>query len=181
MNWIFDWLARSRSSICAVLVLANFFLVFYGFQHLWSYSVPMLKGIYHQAAVSDAGDATVAFYDSGLVFLANGQYEVAQAELKEALSSLTEETGQIRAADKPMAAKIQFLLGVANEGLKQWKLAEDAYKEALRLNPANLPAKYNLERILTHMASEKPKRKGHSDDSGEVPDGGGDKKGNKGI
>jgi Ca-activated chloride channel homolog len=57
------------------------------------------------------------------------------------------------------ASDIQFNLGVIMEQLKEAEGAAEQYKESLRLNPGNLAAKFNLERLY-HLGEVKEGKEG---------------------
>jgi tetratricopeptide (TPR) repeat protein len=90
-------------------------------------------------------------YDQSL--LPNGR--VDKEKLAEAtkvlelnLDLLVGKNGKYRLTDKSKLARTYFLLGKCYQRQKQFDKAIESYEDTLRLDPDNLPAKYNLEMII---------------------------------
>lgn len=172
---------RVSLSLCALLIALVG--VYFAGRSIYSYSLPMQQGDYLTAAQNSEGsERALALYDAGLVLYRAKDFENSRVALTEAYSSLSAKHGQIGKSDLPLAGKIQFLLGLVSERTDQGQLAIDAYKDALRHDPTNLPAKYNLERLLTKQAQEgSGQGEGKDGKPGTNPSSGAGKSGNKGI
>lgn len=133
----------------AVVFLVVMLLVFgFGLYQLLTYTIPMHKGDYATASRSYAADRPTVLYDAGLQFYQLHAYERAKILFVAAYSACTESSGSIPQSRQKLAGQIQFMLGNACEGLGQAQPAVEAYAQALRHDPENLYAKYNLERLL---------------------------------
>jgi tetratricopeptide (TPR) repeat protein len=147
-NSLLEFATRYRVMISIVALLASLVVLTLGLRQALYYTIPMLQGDYVGAAQSETVRPTQAWYDAALVSYKRKDYEAAKELLQLSYSSLSAEDGQLNSADNNVAAEVQFLLALTQEGLKQKRQAIDAYKQALRHNPDHLTAKYNLERLL---------------------------------
>lgn len=159
MNRITSLLYDSRIGLAKCVRVAGIFAFLFGLYMLFSYSVPMLKGNYGSASNSYAADRCVSLYDTGLQFYQAEEYKPATLALTDAYNACLGPQGLVSDEHRKLAANIKFLTGNALVYQKQLKQAVEAYKEALRLDPDNLEAKYNLE-LLQQMNGGK----GPSDD-----------------
>ncbi len=64
------------------------------------------------------------------------------------LDHLVAKNGRYNLTDKSKLARTYFLLGKCYQRQKQLDKAVESYEDTLRLDPENLPAKYNLEMII---------------------------------
>jgi len=151
-----------------VLVLA------FGLYQLFTYSLPMALGNYPVAYRSASADRAMVLYDAGLAAYREGDYDSARKLLVEAYSACTGSSGQISESKQKLASQVQFLLGNALYKTKKSKPAIEAWKQALRLDPTNLYAKYNLELLQSNNG-------GAASDSPDSPGGSGGGGGKKGI
>jgi tetratricopeptide (TPR) repeat protein len=151
-------IAKSLRTICRLIVSLAIACAFgYGFYGLFTYVVPMSQGDFGVARKSLVGDVTEIFlngaakdYDQSL--LPSGK--VDQQKLAEAtkvleleLDHLIAKNGKYSLTDKSKLARVYFLLGKCYQRQKKLDKAKESYEDALRLDPDNLPAKYNLEMI----------------------------------
>lgn len=166
----FFWERRARFAVMVGIVALGFAL--WGGYRVITYTVPMLQGDYSQAA-QGGGDQADALYDAGLSAYEGEDYKSAKELLTRAQSALTDSRGEIPGERKAMASKIQFALGNTYFQQKQLKAAAEAYKQSLRLDPANLEAKYNLE-LIQQMSGGSGPGEGPPDNG---PGTGGPKKG----
>ncbi|MBV7339661.1 tetratricopeptide repeat protein [Chloroflexi bacterium TSY] len=67
-------------------------------------------------------------------------------------------------AEGTVAQSGQYNLGNAHYQMEQWLAAVEAYKAALRLNPNDMDAKYNLELALRHLDQEQQTEQQQSSD-----------------
>jgi tetratricopeptide (TPR) repeat protein len=130
----------------------------YGFYGLFTYVLPMSHDKFGVARSSLVKDETEIFlngaardYDESL--LANGR--VDQEKLGEAtkvleleLDRLIAKNGHYNLTDKSKLTRVYFLLGKCYQRQKKLDKAIESYQDALRLDPDNMPAKYNLEMII---------------------------------
>lgn len=166
------WERRVQIAVM-VAILAGAFSLWGGYRFV-TYTVPMLEGDYIRAA-EGGGDRASALYDAGLKAYENEDYKSAKDHFTKAQSALTDEAGGMPDSKKALAAQIQFSLGNTYFRQKQLKLAAEAYKQSLRLDPANLEAKYNLELLQMMLAGGAGGGDGKGDPNGGAP--GGPKKG----
>lgn len=172
MNTMKKFLHDRRLLLAQLTVLAFALLAIVGAYRWFSYSQPMLAGNYPAASESLSADRAVALYDAAVVYYQNEKFDVALKILDAAYTEVSGPGGEIPADRKKLAAEIKFLAGNALVKTKQLSKAVEAYKEALRLDPTNLYAKYNLE-LLQQMNGGK----GPGDEPGGSGPGKGGKKG----
>lgn len=158
-----------------VLVLALSVFGFGVYQSL-TYSWPMYKGDYKAAYSSSAADKAIVLYDAGLAAYQNGDLENAHNLLTKAYSALNDSKGTIPESRKYLGSQVQFLLGNTKAKMKKVPEATEAYQQALRLDPTNLYAKYNLE-----LLQSQPGGAGGSQGDPKGPGGQGSGGGKKGI
>lgn len=130
-----------------VAVGAGILLALFGVVRLATYSGPMLQERFPDAVKAPMGDQPLALYDWGLQLYKREDYKLAKEVLTESFNQLTRNTGVVPADRKALGSQIQFMLGVVNEKGKQFRVAITAYEDCLKLDPDNLYAKYNLERL----------------------------------
>jgi tetratricopeptide (TPR) repeat protein len=110
------------------------------------------NGHYEQAlkiyddALVDAPDSSVLHFNAGDAAYQTGDFTRAQKEFEESS----------RSALRPLAAASQYNLGNALFRAQKWSDAIEAYKQALRLNPRDENAKYNLG-LATKLLRNPPK------------------------
>jgi tetratricopeptide (TPR) repeat protein len=179
---------RKKWAIIALMLFAA--AMCYGVYRLVAYSVPLYTGDPYRAAQAGVGDEAVAIYNAGLTAYERQNYDVAKEIFTQGYSSLTDSTGTIPQSRQKLASDFQFELG--NTLVKSGKVPDaiEAYKQALRHNPDNLPAKYNLE-LLNAQLNGGGDGNGQGDgqggqqpqpgDPGKKPSPGGGKDPKKGI
>lgn len=174
MNRITSLLYDGRIGLAKCVRVAAILTVLLGIYTLWTYSLPMLAGSYEYAADSSSpvADRAVALYDAGLQRYQNKDYKGAVKVLTEAYNSTLGPQGVVEGDKRKLAANIKFLTGNALVKDKQLGQAVEAYKDALRLDPDNLYAKYNLE-MLQQMNGGKGPGEGDGDGNGNQPPGNG--------
>jgi tetratricopeptide (TPR) repeat protein len=144
--------------------VACIFAFLFGFYMLFSNSIPMLTKDYEGAADSYVADRSLALYDAGLQRYRGGDNKGAVRVLNDAYNACLGAKGVVSDDKRKLAGDIKFLTGNALVGQKQLQQAVEAYKDALRLDPNNLYAKYNLE-LLQAMNGGKGPGPGPGDDS----------------
>ncbi|HEY9775935.1 MAG TPA: hypothetical protein V6C81_19385 [Planktothrix sp.] len=144
---IFAFLMRSKKGLVKLAAFAFIALALYGCLRLFTYTLPMLQHDYATAAQSKRGEQTLPYYDAGLELYHNGDYVNAQKIWTAGYTLLSDQDGTIAVSRQARAADFQLLIG--NSLFYQQKLspAAEAYKQALRHNPNDLEAKYNLELV----------------------------------
>jgi tetratricopeptide (TPR) repeat protein len=130
----------------------------YGFYGLFTYVMPMSQDNFGIARKSLVKDETEVFlngaardYDQSL--LTNGhvdQLKLAEATkvLELELDKLIAKNGHYSLTEKSKLTRVYFLLGKCYQRQKKADKAIEAYEDTLRLDPDNLPAKYNLEMLI---------------------------------
>jgi tetratricopeptide (TPR) repeat protein len=140
----------------------------YGFYGLITYVQPMSQDKFGTARSSLVKDETEIFlngaakdYDQSV--RPHGQ--VDQAKLAEAtkvlelaLDGLIAKDGHYSLTDKSKLVRVYFLLGKCYQRQKKLDKAIESYENVLRLDPDNLPAKYNLEMLQSGGKSDQPKQ-----------------------
>ena len=148
-------IAKTLGRLTISLVIACAFG--YGFYGLFTYVLPMSQDKFGTARSSLVKDETEIFltgaakdYDEALP--TGGQ--VDQEKLAEAtkvleleLDRIIAKNGHYSLTDKSKLARTYFLLGKCYQRQNKLDKAKDSYENTLRLEPDNLPAKYNLEMI----------------------------------
>ncbi|MBX9671604.1 MAG: tetratricopeptide repeat protein [Candidatus Obscuribacterales bacterium] len=130
-----------------VAVVVGILLALFGIVRLATYSGPMMQERFAEAYKAPVGDRPLALYDLGLQLYKRDDHKLAKEVLTESFNQLTRNTGVVPPDRKALGSQIQFMLGVVNEKGKQFRVAITAYEDCLKLDPDNLYAKYNLERL----------------------------------
>ncbi|MBS1994541.1 MAG: hypothetical protein JSS83_28710 [Cyanobacteria bacterium SZAS LIN-3] len=175
------FLYKRRVLLAGLATIAFVGVFVLGILRLFNYTLPLYIGNPVSASESGYGDPVVALYDAALRTYQAQDYEAAGKLAAQAYSKMSEEHGAIGtdARSQKVAGDIQFLLGLTCEKVKQQQQAIEAYEQALRHTPDNLPAKYNLERLL--KAQQGGGAGGGGQQPGQKPGGGASHQGKKGI
>ena len=122
---------------------------------LFVFSLPIANDEYRDASESFLGDTAIAAYDEGVQLYtdASGRaqwyrkddYQFSRKALSSAYEKLLDGNGNVMAGREKLAAKIQLLIGNTLYGEEKLQQAAEAYAQALRHEPGNMAAKYNLE------------------------------------
>lgn len=96
------------------------------------------------AAQRENPDLPQPYYNAGNAFHRQGNLESAAAQSKQA----------IRSAEGELAQNSYYNLGNTYFKAEDWEAAIEAYKEALKLNPEDEQAKYNLELALKNLQEQ---------------------------
>lgn len=96
------------------------------------------------AAQRENPDLPQPYYNAGNAFHRQGNLESAAAQSKQA----------IRSAEGELAQNSYYNLGNTYFRAEDWEAAIEAYKEALKLNPEDEQAKYNLELALKNLQEQ---------------------------
>ena len=101
------------------------------------------------ALLALAGCAAQQAYQEGVALVQTGNYEAGLAKLEDALR---QDPGNVEyrkdlARARERAAGILIQKGNTARGAEQWSAAENAYGEALRVDPANGRARLGLEAV----------------------------------
>lgn len=147
MSSLKNYVRERRVQLAVMMCLVFGALGLFGLYRLAYYTVPMLSGDYVTASGAGVGDKAIALYNAGLDAYQQHNYDAAKKLLTEGYSACTNSRGEMDNSRTELAAKLQFELGLTYEQLEKPKSAIEAYKQALLLDPTNLAAKYNLERL----------------------------------
>ncbi len=167
-------LPKHKLNLARVLRVLCLVIFCLGLYKSVSFVAPLQFGDPRGAIGSRMGDDAMANYDVALAMYKAKRYERANDYAKAAYNALQNERGELSRDDELRASQIQFLTGLICEGAEQYREAVDAYKQALRLDPTNKYAKYNLERLLQPSG-------GAGGGPGKVPAGGSGSDNKKGI
>ena len=108
----------------------------------------------YQLAAEDRPEDAIARYNLGTALYQKKQFEKAADEFRRSLD----------AADSVHRAQGYYNLGNAQVQLNDIEGAIRSYKSALRLNPADLDAKHNLELALEKLQQESQQNRSESGD-----------------
>ncbi|GEM_PF-1753969 len=142
------FLAENRGMVAVVALVLSAMLFIAGVYQLLTYSLPMFKADYYTAIQSVSADKATVLYDAGLQAFRAGNYDQAQHLFAAVSGACNDASGNIPGSRLKLAAQAQFMLGNSFDALGKTQQAIEAYQQSLRLDSANLYAKYNLERLL---------------------------------
>ena len=173
MQTILKFLQRRQLDLLRLLRLCCIAAALFAAYAVVFYTVPMFQGDYQAAANSGVNDDAVAFYDAALAAYQQENYKIAIEQLNAAYTACATDRGEIPAERLALASQIKFLTGNALVKSRRPKAAVEAYKEALRLDPSHMYAKYNLELLLQMNGGKGP---GDDEGGGSGAGNGGKKK-----
>jgi len=96
------------------------------------------------AAQRENPDVPEPYYNAGNAYHRQGNFDSAAAQTQQS----------IRSSEGEVAENSYYNLGNTYFKVEDWSAAIDAYKEALKLNPNDLDAKYNLELALKKLEEQ---------------------------
>lgn len=96
------------------------------------------------AAQREDPDVPEPYYNAGNAYHRQGNFESAAAQTQQS----------IRTSEGEIAENSYYNLGNTYFKVEDWPAAIEAYKEALKLNPDDLDAKYNLELALKELEEQ---------------------------
>jgi tetratricopeptide (TPR) repeat protein len=108
------------------------------------------------AAQREDPDLAEPYYNAGNAYHRQGNFETAMAQTQQA----------IRSAAGDLAENSYYNLGNTFFKIEDWQAAIEAYKEALKINPNDEEAKYNLELALKQLQQQQQQQQ-------QQPQGGG--------
>ena len=111
----------------------------------------------YQSAAKDRPEDAISRYNLGTALYKKKQFEKASDEFRRSLD----------AADPIYRAQGYYNLGNAQVQLNDIQGAIRSYKSALRLNPADLDAKHNLELALERLEQQSQQNRSESGDEGK--------------
>ncbi len=103
----------------------------------------------YQQAQTQNPAAAEPYYNAANAYYRQKNYGQAELQAQQALQR----------ADLPLAEQSYFNLGNIYFQNGQFEQAAEAYKQALRINPADMDAKYNLELTLQKLKKQKQQQK----------------------
>ncbi len=115
-------------------------------------------------ALLEAPDSPIIRFNDGNALYQGENYESALESFRTAVES----------GDPQLAAAAWYNLG--NTLYRQGALPEslEAFKQALRADPADIDAKHNLERVLEQMQQQQEQQQGDGENEGQPPPEGGE-------
>ena len=149
-----------------ILLVLPFFLI--GWIGGWSQAIKRGNAHYeaeaydaaleaYQSAAENRPEDAIARYNLGTTLYQKKQFEKAADEFRRSLD----------AADSVRRAQGYYNLGNAQVQLNDIEGAIRSYKSALRLNPADLDAKHNLELALERLEQNSQQNRSESGDEGK--------------
>ena len=149
-----------------ILLILPFFLV--GWIGGWSQAIKQGNAHYkaeaydaalkaYQSAAEDRPEDAISHYNMGTALYQKKQFEKAADEFRRSLD----------AADPVHQAEGYYNLGNVQVQLNDIEGAIRSYKSALRLNPADLDAKHNLELALERLGQQSRQNRSESGDEGK--------------
>ena len=111
----------------------------------------------YQSAAKDRPEDAISRYNLGTALYQKEQFEEASDEFRRSLD----------ASDPIHRAQGYYNLGNAQVQLNDIERAIRSYKSALRLNPADLDAKHNLELALERLEQKSQQNRSESGDEGK--------------
>ena len=146
-----------------ILLISPFFLI--GWIGDWSQAIKRGNAHYeaeaydaaleaYQSAAENRPEDAIARYNLGTTLYQKKQFEKAADEFRRSLD----------AADPVRRAQGYYNLGNAQVQLNDIEGAIRSYKSALRLNPADLDAKHNLELVLEKLEQKSQQNRSESED-----------------
>jgi len=150
MNSIKQFFHARRLQCAQTLRLAFVGLLLWSVFMFFSNTLWVMMGDYKSASEASVGDTTIPHYNYGVQLYDAEVYPASVEVLTKAYNALLEGDGGVADNHRQLAAQIKFLTGNALVKAGKPKGAVEAYKEALRLDPTHMYAKYNLE-LLQQM------------------------------
>lgn len=132
--------------LLSIFVVATFS---YGFYGTFSYVIPMAQGDLRHARTSAVKDQSEILINGAQKAYEEGNLKEATKVLELALEELVDMSGRYDIANQSKLEDVHFLLGKCYHLQEKYDKAIEGYVETLRLNPDHLPAKYNLEMIVS--------------------------------
>ena len=156
----------ARRAVYYILLVLPFFLV--GWIGGWSQAIKRGNEYYkagaydaaleaYQSAAEDRPEDAISRYNLGTALYQKEQFEKASDEFRQSLDT----------TDPVHQAQGYYNLGNAQVQLNDIEGAIRSYKSALRLNPADLDVKHNLELALEKLEQESQQNRSESGDEGK--------------
>ena len=114
----------------------------------------------YDAAQSNYSEALAAGVTNGVPIYNTANTQFRQGQYPESALTMGE---ALNLADEALSAEAWFNLGNSHFVQEEWKQAVEAYKEALRVNPEDVDAKYNLELALNQIQQEQEQEEQQQD------------------
>jgi len=130
--------------LVSLLIAGSFGIGYYG---LHTYALPMSHDNLRQARISAVADQTEVLLNGAAKAYEEGRVDEAAKVLELNLELLVDKTGRYEASNSWKLERIYFLLGKCYHRMEVFDKARSNYEDTLRLNPAHLAAKYNLEML----------------------------------
>lgn len=109
----------------------------------------------YMEAMTDAPDSPVIPFNAGNALYQDADYRRAMEAYEQAIAS----------GDPALASDAWYNLGNALYRQQQLQPSLEAYKQALRLDPSDVDAKHNLERVLQQMQEQQQQQQQQQQDS----------------
>ena len=122
-------------------------LVYCGFR-FQQFDYPMLRGQYQLATENEIWvTSPEAEFNVGLDFYRDHDYDSCRKAMLKVYAACCDESGQVLASRKQLAARSQLYIGNSYFNLGKTEEAVQAYEEGLRLVQGELYTIYNLEKL----------------------------------
>lgn len=146
---IIGFMRDNQNAWAWILLVLSALVLLFGVFYTLTYAVPLHTGDYNTAVKSGVGEPALALYGKGLELYRQKSFDESIASLSNGYTTLTDKSGQIPESRQKLAGNFQLLIGNSLFYKKKLPEAAEAYRQALRHDPDNMTAKYNLELILT--------------------------------
>lgn len=117
----------------------------------------------YTAAKQEDPDLAQPYYNSGNTYYRQGNLDSAELQTKQSIRTAE------RTEDEALAQQSLYNLGNNYFQRQEWPDAIEAYKEALRLDPTDQDAKYNLELALQQQQQEQQPPQQQGGGGGQPP------------
>ena len=114
----------------------------------------------YRSAQQENPDLPQPYYNSGNTLHRQGNFESAAAQSQQAIRNAE------RTEESELSQNSHYNLGNSYFRAENWEAAIDAYKEALRLNPDDADAKYNLELALQQLQQQQQQQQQQQEQQG---------------
>jgi tetratricopeptide (TPR) repeat protein len=151
-NKLVEFFVSRKKTWALTMICLGLIAILLGFLEGMNYAWPMYQHHYDDVSAKSVGNYGFVAYDSGLDSYKQGDYDTALKTLTTGYTQLSDADGNIPASKQRLAADYQLLIGDCLFNQQKIQPAVEAWKQALRHDPNDMPSKYNLE-LVAQMQS----------------------------